>query len=189
MKNKVNSIDDNQSSDNKSRNSDADSDADSDTDTYININDMLNEEIKNLYQIQINNDKVTIKHIGRSSHVPDIIIKEKFGKKQNLYLYSCIYLEHEIDFLISKIDENKFLPIIKLIEKTGDENEDKVYSLSIKISNLINYNESFNNFTTYLTYSTDSGFVYHIQLDKDINPTNIIEKMFEKIIELGINIL
>jgi len=159
----------------------------SDTDTYINLKDILEVQQKNIYQTQINNEKVVIKHIGYGSHIPDIIIKEEFGKNKNLYLYSCVYTNDEIDFLKTKIDNDKFLPVVKLIEKM--EPEDKVYSMSIKINCLFDYNEPFVDFDTYLTYSTNSTYVYHIKLDKNINPSNIIEKMLEKIIELGFNIL
>ena len=159
----------------------------SDDDTYINIMNVLDVQIKNIYQIQINNEIVTIKHIGHGSHVPDIIIKEDFGKQKNLSLYSCVYTNHEIDFLKTEINKDKFLPIIKLVEKKEPEN--KIYSLSIKVNCLIDYDKPFIDFTIFLTYSTNSTYVYHINLDKNINSTNIIEKMLEKIIELGINIL
>lgn len=162
-------------------------DDESDDDTYINITEMLDIQIKNIYQIQINNEIVVIKHIGRGSHVPDIIIKENFGKKKNLNLYNCVYANQEIDFFKTKVDEEKFFPIIKLVEKLEPEN--KIYSLSIKLKCLFNYNEPLTDFNLYLTYSTNSGHIYHIELDKNINSTNIIEKILEKLIELGINIL
>ena len=116
---------------------DDESDDESDDDTYINITEMLDIQIKNIYQIQINNEKVVIKHIGHGSHVPDIIIKEDFGKKKNLNLYNCVYTNQEIDFFKTKVDEEKFLPIIKLVEKLEPEN--KIYSLSIKLKCLFNY--------------------------------------------------
>lgn len=162
-------------------------DDESDDDTYIDITEMLDVLIKNIYQIQINNEKVVIKHIGRGSHVPDIIIKEDFGKKKNLNLYNCVYTNQEIDLFKTKVDEEKFLPIIKLVEKLEPEN--KIYSLSIKLKCLFNYNEPLTDFSLFLTYSTNNGHIYHIELEKNINSTNIIEKMLEKLIELGINIL
>ncbi len=158
-----------------------------DEEEYIDINDILYENLKRIYQIQMENEKIIIKHIGTSSHVPDIIIKEDFGKKNNLNLYSCIYTNEDIDFLKNKIDEDKFLPIIKLVEKS--ELENKIYSISIKIKCLLNYNEHLTDFSTYLTYSTNNSYIYNVELEKDINSQNIVEKMLEKIIELGITIL
>ena len=167
--------------------SDTESNNESDSETYVNIKDVLDSQLKNIYQIQINNDKIVIKHIGHGSDIPDIIIKEDFGKYKNLNLYSCVYTNNEIDFLKTKINEDKFLPIVKLVEKLKPEN--KIYSLSVKIKCLFDYNEPFTQFSTFLTYSTDSSYVYHTELNKNINPSNLIEKMLEKIIELGINIL
>jgi hypothetical protein len=179
---------------------DTNSDTDSDTDTYINITEMMDFQKKNIYQVQINNDVVIIKHIGHGSHVPDIIIKEEFGKGKNLNLYNCVYTNEEIDFLKNTINEDKFLPIIKLIEKsppnirldssTGSstQTENKIYTLSVKLNCLLNYNEPISDFSIWLTYSTNNT-IYHKELEKNINSTNIIEKILEKIIELGINIL
>ena len=154
---------------------------------YIDINDLLNSQLKNIYQFQINNNDLLIKHIGKGTHIPDIIIKESFGKKQNLSLYNCIYLEDEIDFLKTKIHNDKFLPIIKLVEKINNKNN--VYSLSIKINELIVFDKSINNFTIFITYCGNDGYIHHIELEKTINQTNIIEKMLENIIDCGFDIL
>jgi hypothetical protein len=164
-------------------------DVDSEDDTYIDINEILKSQLKNIYQIQINNESIIIKHIGVGSHVPDMIIKEAFGKNNNLNLYNCVYMESEIEFLKSELSNDKFLPIVKLVEKS--DSETKIYSISIKVNELIEFNKPYTNFNVYLTY-TSSTYVeslYKLDLDKDINSSNIIEKMLETIIELGLTIL
>jgi hypothetical protein len=161
-------------------------DSDSD-DTYIDINDIIKAQLKNIYQIQINNESFIIKHIGMGSHVPDMIIKEDFGKNNNLNLYNCVYMESEIDFIKTELNNNKFLPIVKLVEKM--ETNNNIYTLSIKVNELLNYNESCTNFNIYLTYSLSNDYINDIELEKNINSSNIIEKMLEYIIELGICIL
>ena len=62
-------------------------------DEYINIENLLKENV-NIYQIQINNDKLIIKHIGTGSESPDIIIKEGFGIDKSLYLYNYQLIPH-----------------------------------------------------------------------------------------------
>ena len=172
---------------NPKNNSEDLSNSSSDEETFIDINELIKSQLKNIYQIQLNNDKLMIKHVGRGSEVPDIIINESFGKKNNLSLYSCVYLENEIEFLKSEKNNDKFLPIIKLIEKVEDKST--IYSLSVKINNFINYNEDVSDFSIYLTYNANSDFLYHTPLEKNINQGNVIEKMLEKIIDLGFNIL
>lgn len=159
----------------------------SEEETYIDINDLIKAQLKNIYQIQLNNENLIIKHIGNGTHVPDIIIKESFGKNNNLSLYNCVYLEDEMDFLKSEQNSDKLLPVIKLIEKI--DKQVNIYSLSVKIHNFINYNEYINNFDIFLTYTSDKDKFYHIQLTKNIDHSNIIEKMLEHIIDFGFNIL
>ena len=157
---------------------------DSDDEQYIDINDILKAQLKNIYQIQINNESLIIKHIGSGSHVPDIIIKEGFGKNNNLSLYNCVYMETELEFLKTELNNNKFLPIVKLVEKTGTDI--KIYSLSVKINSLVNFNELITNFNIYLTYSLSTDYINQIELDKNINSSNIIEKMLENIVRFGL---
>lgn len=159
----------------------------SEEETYIDINDLIKEQLKNIYQIQLCNDNLMIKHIGIGTHVPDIIIKESFGKKNNLSLYNCVYLEDETNFLKSEQNSNKLLPVIKLIEKL--DNHTNIYALSVKIQNFTNYNEYINNFDIYLTYTSNKNNFYHVEITKNIDHNNIIEKMLGHIIDFGFDIL
>lgn len=177
--NKVNNESDNDSHDNFEN--------DSDDETYIDINDILKAQLKNIYQIQINNESLIIKHIGLGSHVPDMIIKEGFGKNNNLSLYNCVYMESELDFLKTEVNNNKLLPIVKLVEKIGTDI--KIYSLSVKINALVNFNEPITNFNIYLTYPLSTDYISETELEKNINSSTIIEKMLENVIRLGLEIL
>jgi hypothetical protein len=153
---------------------------DTDDETFVDLNDILKSQLKKLYQIQINNEFITIKHIGNSSHVPDIIIKEKFGKNSNFNLYNCVYMEEEFELFKNAIDNDKLLPVIKLIDKSHDT---CIYSLSVKIHELFNFNEPFKKFTVYLTYNKND-YIYQIVIDENINSSNIIDVFLETIIKL-----
>ena len=93
-------------------------DSDSDSDKYINIEEYVktqipDEEIKNIYQIQLNNDILIIKKISEHYVSPDIIIKENFGPNSEFSLYSCVYMEKELEQNNNQI----YYPLIKLVEK------------------------------------------------------------------------
>lgn len=173
-------------SDNNSTNSNDDN-FNSDEETYININDLIENKLKKIYQIQVNNDNFIIKHIGMGTDVPDIIIKESFGKKNNLSIYNCVYTDTEINFLKLETNKDKLLPIIKMVEKI--DGTEKIYSISIKINEEININKILMDFNILLTYSSTTGYIHQLELEKNINSGNIIEKMLESIIELGFVIL
>lgn len=159
-------------------------DSSEEEDSFINVDEILKSRLKKIFQIQINENSLLIKHIGMGSDVPDIIIKEDFGKNNNLNLYNCIYTETD---LIDKVDNTHFLPIMKLVEKTNNFN--KIYTISVKLNENIVLDNSINDFDIYLTYMVTKDFFEHIKLDKDINSHNIIEKLFENIIEQGFAIL
>jgi hypothetical protein len=158
---------------------------DDSSDEYIDVSELVKSQLQNIYQIQLNNDNVIIKQIGTGTDVPDIIIKETFGKKNNLNMYNCVYTEKEIDFLKTENNSEKLLPIIKLIETTDTKN---IYSLSIKFNNSIHFNEYTHNFTIYLTYSINTEYFYTMELQKTINSNNIIETFIEKMMDCGFNI-
>jgi hypothetical protein len=163
-----------------------DSDSDSDSDTYVDLNDIMANKLRNIYQIQITDSNVQIKHVGVGSDVPDMIIKNNFGKNENLHLYNCVYKQDEIDFLTKEIHLDKFLPIVKLIENLPDQTN--IYTLSVKISELVKYNEDLHLWDLYLTLTRDN-YVEFVPIEKNINSTNIIESFLSEIIEFGIKIL
>jgi hypothetical protein len=80
-------------------------------------------------------------------------------------------------------NKDNFLPIIKLIEK--GETENNIYSICVKLNTDIKFNEIITEFDIYLTFIT-KNYVNNILIEKNINSENIIEIMFQKILECGV---
>lgn len=136
------------------------------------------EEIKNIYQFQICNEKLIIKHISQNYILPDIIIKENFGPNSEYSLYSCVYSDDELKNLFLNTDI--FFPLVKMIKK--DLNTITTWSIAIKFTILIKLDEILNKdlncFELYLVSNTkDSPKINYQQIIKDINQDNIIEKL------------
>jgi hypothetical protein len=89
-------------------------------------------------------------------------------------------MEEEFELFKNAIDNDKLLPVIKLIDKSHDT---CIYSLSVKIHELFNFNEPFKKFTVYLTYNKND-YIYQIVIDENINSSNIIDVFLETIIKL-----
>lgn len=165
-------------------NSDSNSNANSDSDEYVDLEEIINEQNKdknNIYQIQIFDNELIIKLVGKEFYVPDVIIQENFGPDNKLSLYSCLY--DEDDFELGKEDENKdlveefFHPLIKLVERESDSFS--IYSFAVKFKNLV-LNEKFNDFELYIVHNKkDNDFVHTQLIEKNINSQNIIEKILE----------
>jgi len=149
---------------------------------FINLDDYINDNIskKKLYQIQLLNNNFIFKHIGNSNtNPPDMIIKENFGLDNSFNIYSSLYLEEELfDY------KDKIIPLVKI---TNNKLNDK-YSLCIKYT-FENINENNNNYDLFFVYNMDDKVIYEPiskEDKKNINPDNIIEKLFELIIDIGI---
>lgn len=149
---------------------------------FINLDDYINDNIskKKLYQIQLLNNNFIFKHIGNSNtNPPDMIIKENFGLDNSFNIYSSLYLEEELfDY------KDKIIPLIKI---TNNKLNDK-YSLCIKYT-FENINENNNNYDLFFVYNTNDKVICEPISEGDkqnINPDNIIEKLFELIIDIGI---
>ncbi len=156
----------------------------SDSDEYVDLEEIIKEKDKdknNIYQIQIFDNELMIKLVGKEFYVPDVIIQENFGPDNKLSLYSCLYDEN--DFELGREDENKdpveefFHPLIKLVER--ESNAFSIYSFAVKFKNLI-LNEKFSDFELYMVHNKkDNDFVYTQLIEKNINSENIIEKILE----------
>jgi hypothetical protein len=154
---------------------------------FINLDDYINDNTdkKKLYQIQLLNNNFIFKHVGNSNtNPPDMIIKENFGVDNSYNIYSSLYLEDE---LLNYKD--KIIPLIKI---TNNKQNDK-YSLCIEYKNIIDKNIFENNkdinYNLFFVYNTvDKVICEPINDDekKNINPDNIIEKLFELIIDKGV---
>jgi hypothetical protein len=154
---------------------------------FINLDDYIDNNItkKKLYQIQIINNNFIFKHIGNSNtNPPDMIIKENFGINNSFNIYSTLYLEDEIlEF------KEKIIPLIKI---TNNKLNNK-YSLCIKYNfkNNINENNNIDNkYELFFVYNDNNNKVICEPISENekinINPDNIIEKLFELIIDTGI---
>ena len=150
---------------------------------FINLDDFINdkENQKKLFQIQLLNNNIIFKHIGNSNtNPPDMIIKENFGIDNSFNIYSSLYLEEELlDY------KNKIIPLIKI---TNNKLNNK-YSLCIKYTFENNIDESINDYNLFFVYNSYDKVIYKpISEDdkKNINPDNIIEKLLELIIDIGV---
>ena len=72
-------------------------DYNSDSDEYIDISSKIQDNTEHIFQFQLDNEKLFLKYIGKSSTIPDIIIKENFGQESNMSLYNCIYSYNELE--------------------------------------------------------------------------------------------
>ena len=167
--------------------------SDADQDQYINlekyIQSQIPEENKNIYQIQLNNDTLIIKKISEHYILPDIIIKENFGPESQFSLYSCVYMEKELEQNNNQI----YYPLIKLVEKITNGKEMKesqeqiiTYSIGIKFSNqfVLEQNKNINDFKVFLIANKkNKENVYTTEIPKDINQFNIIEKLIGYVLD------
>jgi hypothetical protein len=185
-------------------------DLNSDSDEYIDLSNIAEEEAEHIFQFHLNFDKLILKHIGKSTHTPDIIIKENFGPNSNMFLYNCVYSLTELEIYKEHMNTNNdnndynklglglFLPIIKLIIKqeiqndvnTNDINADNVNryivsSFAIKLNEDIKYNVEFTDWELYWVENINSDeYIKTLKIDKNINPSNIIEKLIEASLQL-----
>lgn len=172
-------------------NLDSDSDSDSDSDKYINLEELVQEqlkgvEIKNIYQIQLFNEKLIIKHISQHQISPDIIIQENFGPESQYSLYSCVYMHDELEVNANSI----YYPLVKLTEIYKQDNieEKKItYSIAVKfndsfvLDNIIN--KEYDNFKLYLVANQkNKENIYTKEIPSDINQSNILEKLIGYVI-------
>lgn len=182
---------------NSDSNSDFNSDSNSDTDKYIDLSSYVEDDLKNIFQFQPNDDKLIIKYIGKSSDTPDIIIMENFGSKSNTSLYNCVYsydelesiknieLEQDNKDLIQSNKDNQcdnleqlklFFPIIKLI--TNEKDNIITSSIAIKLEQDIIYDDDIIKWKLYwVENSQKSDYIKTLEIKKNINPSNIIEKI------------
>ena len=155
----------------------------SDSDEYIDVDEIISRDLNNkldIYQIQLYDNNIIIKNIGKEDYAPDIIIKENFGPNNSYSLYSCIYTEEEL-FKIDLINNDTFFPIIKLGVKQDEENI-TTYSIAVKFNNVSVLKEQveqeITDFNVFLVYNKKNEEKINVQhLDKNINSGNIVETL------------
>lgn len=173
---------------------------DTDSDEYVDLSSSVESNSENIYQFSLNNEHLMLKHIGKCNVAPDIIIMENFGPNSNLNLYNCVYASSELDTLIKSIDVNTnenqretnelFFPLVKLIKSHNEQFD--IACVAVKLlsgidgfvrtdnSNLIQTDVNLNNWELcFVEYKHDDLDVKIIYLDKNINPSNMIEKIIE----------
>ena len=160
--------------------SDSDSDLDSDSDEYIDLSNHIENNLKHIFQFHLHNEKLLIKHIGKSSEIPDIIIMENFGPESNMFLYNCVYSSDELDIKKDTSETDLYFPIIKLIIKHNLNNH-VISSIAIKLNQNIVYESEITEWELY--WIENSSFSKEIfktkKLEKNINPTNILENLIK----------
>jgi hypothetical protein len=140
----------------------------------INLNDYIKDD--EIMQIQINDDELIIKKIGKSKINNDIIICENIGKNKNISLYSIMYSNEELKYYN---EISNLFNIIKLHEK--NENENILFNLSVKIKEEIEINKIIKNFDIYFILSVDDKKKeYFKKYDKKINKNNIVETIISE---------
>lgn len=173
-----------------------DSNNSDDSDDYVDLADKAKENLKHIFQFHLNNEKLFVKYIGKSSDPPDIIIMENFGPDKNLSLYNCVYSHDELESVnksvkngVININENEnenenmnfdqlelFFPIVKLVVK--DKDNITISSIAIKLEQEIVYEKEIDNWSLYWVENLNtSEFIKTLKLKKDINPRNILEKI------------
>jgi len=152
----------------------------SDSDEYIDLSSQMESSINDIYQFAINDENLQLVHIGKFTKVPDIIIKENFGQNSNMSLYSCIYSFNEI---ISNSNSSElFFPLVKLVVK--NQSNIVITCVAIKLNDLLTQIDSskinINKWNLYwIENKSDSEHIKMCLIDKNINSSNIIEKLIE----------
>ena len=170
---------------------------DSDSDEYIDLSDYVTDNLKHIFQFHVNNEKLSLKYIGKSSEAPDIIIMENFGPDSNMSVYNCVYsyeeLEsikkfknnHESKIIIQSNPDNMgdnleqlrlFFPIIKLVVKESENTI--ISSIAIRLEQSVVFDGAINEWSLYwVSNSNKSEYIKTLKLEKNINPTNILEQL------------
>lgn len=144
----------------------------SDSDEYVDLSSNIESKSEDVYQFIIENNKLELRHIGKFTMAPDIIIKQNFGPKSNMSLFSCVYTYNE---LTTQSDE-LFFPLVKLVIK----NELNVITtcIAIKLIDYVQVDKPINEWDLYwLENKSNLEHIKMCKIEKNINPTNIIEKI------------
>jgi len=178
---------------------------DSDSDEYIDLSVCVEDDLKHIFQFHLSNEKLIIKHIGKSTYTPDIIIMENFGPESNMFLYSCVYSQDELESSkkLEISNENEeigitnsnsnfensennledfklFFPIVKLIIKSSSDNY-IITSIAVKLNQQIVLENEIKNWDLYWieNSSLNKEHFKTLKLEKNINPTNILENIIK----------
>lgn len=194
-------------------NSNSNSDPDSDSDEYIDLSNYVENDLKHMFQFHLMDEKLSIKHIGKSSDTPDIIIMENFGPESNMSLYNCVYSHDELEIIKTDLSKDNdiiltnedkhiekedrfgdrledglshlklFFPIVKLIIKPNQETN-VISCIAIKLNQEIVYEKEIKEWDLY--------WIEYSSLNKETFKTKKIEKninpknILENLIKLSV---
>lgn len=198
---------------NSNSNSNSDPDSDSDSDEYIDLSNYVENDLKHMFQFHLMDEKLSIKHIGKSSDTPDIIIMENFGPESNMSLYNCVYSHDELEIIKTDLSKDNdiiltnedkhiekedrfgdrledelshlklFFPIVKLIIKPNQETN-VISCIAIKLNQEIVYEKEITEWDLY--------WIEYSSLNKETFKTKKIEKninpknILENLIKLSV---
>ena len=145
---------------------------------FININDYLTEYT--IYQIQLENEKILIKKIGKSKTSDHIQIFKDIGPDNNISLYSVVYTEEELKECLST---GGMFDLLKLYEKNNKDN--MITNLCVKIHENI-FEKGLENyiikeFDIYLISEIENNenkFISKVE-QKNLNKNNMIQQILE----------
>lgn len=193
--------------------SNSNSDPDSDSDEYIDLSNYVENDLKHMFQFHLMDEKLLIKHIGKSSDTPDIIIMENFGPESNMSLYNCVYSHDELEIIKTDLSKDNdiiltnedkhiekedrfgdrledelshlklFFPIVKLIIKPNQETN-VISCIAIKLNQEIVYEKEITEWDLY--------WIEYSSLNKETFKTKKIEKninpknILENLIKLSV---
>ncbi len=158
----------------------SDSESNSDSEEYVDLSFHIESNAENIFQFNLNGIELTLKHIGKCTQAPDIILKENFGPESNMNLFSCVYTQSEI---FNAESDELFFPLVRLIRKTNtnviinclavklskeSEIQTQIISDSIPIVNWEIY---------WIENISDQEHIKTCKIEKNINSSNIIEKL------------
>lgn len=136
---------------------------------FINLNELIKEH--DMYQIQINNEELIIKKIGKSKQSDDIII---YKNDKGLTLYSIVYSSEELKY---NEDLGNIFNLMKIHEKVN--NKDILFNIGIKINEEVKINKVIKDFKVFFLSNeiNKNGKKYYKEFNKTVNKDNIVETM------------
>ena len=141
----------------------------------INLDDYIDKI--DYYDIQINKTELVIKKIGCGDEIGEVVIEENFGLNNKCNLYHCVYK-------LEELEKNNIYSIVKLYY------ENRIYSIAVSIEEDIVIDKKINNFKMLFTTTLlDIKKIKYFDMDKIIDGDNIVEKLFDKLIDLNIMLL
>lgn len=172
-----------------------DSSSESDHDEYIDLSSKLTDNSEHIFQFNISNNTLVLKNIGKCNVAPDIIIMENFGPESNLSLYNCVYtytelielsknndtseeISNSVNGEISNCDNELFFPLVKLIGARN--NNFDISCIAVKLTQSLVFDIEIGDWELYWVENKhDQEHIKTFKLEKNINPSNIIEKLIE----------